>query len=192
MGASCRRQSGPQPLPKPRPSLPSFLPFTNRGAGDWGVVCWGLAWKGPERQEPSRVVRDGRVFALEKAAGIKAKSAGALDTPGDATCILMHTHAYPQGAPSHPSWVGFGQRDLKTTGTKASPPRPAPTPPTNHLWHKGLTCPLSGVFTPQGEGGHSLVLLRLHGLASGGHGARHVPPMASSPSDATPSARARG
>lgn len=41
------------------------------------------------------MVRDGRVFALEKAAGMKAKSAGVLNTLGDATCTPVHTHANP-------------------------------------------------------------------------------------------------
>lgn len=61
------------------------------GGGGW----WDLAWKGPERQEPSRVVRDGRAFALEKAAGMKAKLAGVLNTRGDATCTPLHNHVHP-------------------------------------------------------------------------------------------------
>lgn len=86
----------PRPLPKPPPSLPSFLPFTKRGSGNWGGGgWWDLAWKGPERQEPSRVVRDGRAFALEKAAGMKAKLAGVLNTRGDATCTPLHNHVHP-------------------------------------------------------------------------------------------------
>lgn len=57
---------------------------------------------------------------------------------------------------------------------------------------EGLTCPLSSVFTPQREGGQSLVLLCLHGPAGGGHEARGSPPMASSLGDAAPNARDRG
>lgn len=182
----------PWPLPKPPPSLPSFLPFTKRGSGNWG-----LAWKGPERQEPSRVVRDRRVFALEKAAGMKAKLAGTLNTRGDATCTPLHNHVHPCTAtqplrvlPASPlggiwpkgphSNRTEGFSPLSCSDSSHQPPLP---------WHNGLTCPLSGIFTPQGEGGHSLVLLRLHG---GGHGVRHALLTASSPGNAIPSARVRG
>lgn len=57
---------------------------------------------------------------------------------------------------------------------------------------EGLTCPLSSVFTPQREGGQSLILLCLHGLAGGRHKARGSLPMVSSLGDAAPNARDRG
>lgn len=78
--------------------------------------------------------------------------------------------------PAHPdtSWHTWAHPHRGDSAKGTSRPPPAPAPPLSTL--RTLTCPFCAEFPPQGEGGHSLVLLCLHGGARAGHGHTAAPP----------------